>query len=71
MKSKVTYYRCQSCKENIHCDGCEKLVLKYLAEEPEISNVQLDLTAKEISFDTTVDADTLEEVLEDAGIYLA
>lgn len=71
MKSRVSYYRCQGCKENVHCNKCEKVVLKYLAEEPEITNVQLDLTAKEISFDTTLDAETLEEVLEDVGIYLA
>ena len=29
------------------------------------------MTAKTLSLDTTLDADTLEEVLEDVGLYCA
>ena len=55
----------------MHCDGCEKLLVKQLSEESEIRNVQVNMTAKTLSLDTTLDADTLEEVLEDVGLYCA
>ena len=67
---RVTYYRCQSCKENVHCYACEKSVLALLADEPEITNVQLNLTTKEMSFVTTLDECDLNDALEDVGIYL-
>ena len=71
MDMRITYYRCQTCKEQVHCGGCEKLLVKQLSEEPEIQNVQVNMTAKTLSLDTTFDADTLEEVLEDVGLYCA
>ena len=39
MDMRITYYRCQTCKEQVHCDGCEKLLIKQLSEESEIRNV--------------------------------
>ena len=71
MDMRITYYRCQTCKEQVHCNGCEKLLVKQLSEEPEIQNVQVNMTAKTLSLDTTLDVDTLEEVLEDVGLYCA
>ncbi len=71
MDMRITYYRCQTCKEQVHCDGCEKLLVKQLSEESEIKNVQVNMTAKTLSLDTTLDADILEEVLEDVGLYCA
>ena len=71
MDMRITYYRCQTCKEQVYCDGCEKLLVKQLSEESEIRNVQVNMTAKTLSLDTTLDADTLEEVLEDVGLYCA
>ena len=71
MESHITYYRCQTCKEQVHCEGCEKLLVKQLREEPEIQNVQVNMTAKKISLETALNLDELEEVLEDVGLYLA
>ena len=71
MDMRITYYRCQTCKEQVHCNGSEKLLFKQLSEEPEIQNVQVNMTAKTLSLDTTLDVDTLEEVLEDVGLYCA
>ena len=71
MDMRITYYRCQTCKEQVHCDGCEKLLVKQLSVEPGIQTVQVNMTAKTLSLDTTFDADTLEEVLEDVGLYCA
>ena len=71
MDMRITEYRCQTCKEQVHSDVCEKLLIKQLSEESEIRNVQVNMTAKTLSLDTTLDADTLEEVLEDVGLYCA
>ena len=71
MDMRITYYRCQTCKEQVHCNGCEKLLVKQLSKEPEIQNVQVNMTAKTLSLDTTLDVDTLEEALEDVGLYCA
>ena len=71
MDMRITYYRCQTCKEQVHCNGCEKLLVKQLSEETGTQNVQVNMTAKTLSLDTTLDSDTLEEVLEDVGLYCA
>lgn len=71
MDMRISYYRCQTCKEQVHCAGCEKLLVKQLSEEQGIENVQVNMTAKTLSLDTAIDSDELEEILEDVGIYRA
>ncbi len=71
MEMRISYYRCQTCKEQIHCDACEKLLLKQLSAESGIQAVQVNRAAKTITLQSALDEDTLEEVLEDVGLYRA
>ena len=70
MKYAFTYLDCQKCKERIHCDHCEKRLTESLLRIRGIRSADIQMATKCLSVDTDQDADTLEEALEDLGIFI-
>ena len=66
----VTYMSCQSCASKIHCDQCDAELAESLVQRPGIQNPQVNIKAKELVLDTTLDADDLEDILEGVGLFL-
>ncbi|MGN0978576.1 MAG: heavy-metal-associated domain-containing protein [Faecousia sp.] len=70
MKYAFTYLDCQQCRERIHCDDCEKRLTEALLRLRGIRSADIQMATKCLSVDTDLDADTLEEALEDLGIFV-
>ncbi|MGN1027479.1 MAG: heavy-metal-associated domain-containing protein [Faecousia sp.] len=70
MKYAFTYLDCQKCKERIRCDDCEKRLTEALLRIRGIRSADIQMAAKSLCVDTDLDADTLEEALEDLGIFV-
>ncbi len=65
-----TYLDCQKCKVRIHCDDCEKRLTEALLRIRGIRSADIQMAAKCLSVDLDQNADTLEEALEDLGIFV-
>jgi len=67
-----TYLTCQACNAKIHCDDCAVSLRERFLKEPGISAVEIDMPNHRIvlSF-SSIDEDDLEEVLEDAGVFIS
>lgn len=64
------YLDCQKCKERIHCDFCENHLGEALMRIRGIRSAEIQMATKCLSIDTDLDMDTLEEDLEDIGIFI-
>ena len=67
----ISYLACQTCHAKIHCDECEKRLEEALMRMQGINGASIQMAAKQCLVDGDIDADTLEEVLEDLGIFMA
>ena len=70
VKYTFTYIECQKCKEHVHCDDCEQRLTEALLRISGIQSAEIKMAAKSLSVDTAYDADTLEEALEEVGIFV-
>ena len=66
----VQYPTCQTCQAKIHCDQCSRELEDRLLRMDEISRADLNLITKIITVETDLDADDLEAVLEDIGLFV-
>ena len=66
----ITYLACQSCHAKVHCDECEKRLEDALMQMQGINGASVQMGPKQILVDGTMDADDLEEVMEDFGIFI-
>lgn len=66
----ITYLACQTCHAKIHCDECEKRLEEALMRMQGVNGASIQMAAKQALIDGPIDADTLEEVLEDLGIFI-
>lgn len=69
-KLYITYMKCQSCAAKVNCHECDAALTEDLGREKGISAVETHMKEKIISLETTLDDDTLEELLEDRGIFI-
>ena len=66
----ISYIACQTCPAKIHCDQCEKQLEEALMRSKEINGASVQIGAKSVLIDSDLDADTLEELLENLGIFV-
>ena len=66
----ITYLACQTCHAKIHCDECEKRLEEALMRMQGINGASIQMAAMQALIDGSIDADTLEEALEDLGIFI-
>ena len=67
----VSYPSCQSCHAKIYCEECEKRLEESLMRMQGIHGASIQLVPKQVIICASVDMDTLEENLEDLGLFLA
>ena len=67
----ITYLACQTCHARICCDDCEKRLEAALMRIQGINGASIRIAAKQVLVEGPIDADTLEEVLENLGIFIA
>lgn len=67
----IAYLACQTCHAKIHCDECEKRLEETLMRMQGVNGASIQMVTKQALIDGPIDADTLEEVLEDLGIFIA
>ena len=70
MNLSFSYFKCQTCASKVHCNDCGKELREDLLKNPEIESVEFDMNKKEIFIESTLDMDSLEETLEDAGLFV-
>ena len=66
----IAYLSCQTCHAKVHCDECEKRMEEALMRMQGIDRASVKMGPKQVQVEGGIDADTLEEVLEDLGIFL-
>ena len=67
----ITYLSCQTCHAKVHCDECEKRLEEVLLRIQGIDRASVRMGPKQVHVEGSIDADTLEEVLEDLGLFIA
>ena len=67
----ISYLACQTCHAKIHCDECEKRLEEALMRMQGVNGASIQMGTKQALIDGPIDIDTLEEVLEDLGIFIA
>ena len=65
----VALQPCGSCVSHSHCKECCAPIEDTLRKHPEICEVNLEPVQKILSVDTTMDPESLEDFLDDSGIY--
>ena len=66
----ISYLACQTCHAKVHCDECEKRLAEALMRMQGINSASIQIAARQALIDGSIDADTLEEALEDLGIFI-
>ena len=67
----ISYLACQTCHAKVHCDECEKRLEEALMRMQGVNGASIQMAAKQALIDGLIDIDTLEEALEDLGIFIA
>ncbi len=67
----ISYLACQTCHAKVHCDECEKRLEEALMRMQGVNGASIQMAAKQALIDGPIDIDTLEEALEDLGIFIA
>lgn len=65
----ISYLACQTCQAHIHCEECGERLCGMLMGLEGVQNAAIQMKAHRLVIDSTLDRDTLEEVLEDYGIF--
>ncbi len=65
----VTFHSCGSCVSHSHCPTCCEQAVRDLQCRPVIRSVSLDPAKKLLTLTSTADQDTLEDLLDDLGIF--
>lgn len=64
-----SYLPCQSCHAKVNCSTCAENILSELHKHTSL-HAEIDIFQKNIVIESTLDADTVEEVLENLGVFV-
>ena len=67
---KISYISCQTCHAKVHCDECEKQLEEAIMRMQGTNGASVQMGPKQVLIDSELDGDTIEEVLEDLGIFI-
>lgn len=66
-----TYLTCQSCNAKIHCDECADSLRERIMRESGINSAEIDMPNHHMKIVLNgMDEDDLEDILEDAGLFI-
>ena len=69
MTANFTYLDCQRCSERIHCGDCENRLRDVLLRITGIQSADIQMARKHLSVNTEMDADEMEEILENLSHF--
>ena len=64
------YTGCQTCQARVHCEECEERLSQMLMRLEGINGAVVQMANKQLAIDGDLDSGTLEETLEDLGIFV-
>ena len=64
------YMGCQTCQARVHCEECEERLSQMLMRLEGINGAVVQMANKQLAIDGDLDSGTLEETLEDLGIFV-
>ena len=64
------YMGCQTCQARVHCEECEERLSQMLMRLEGINGAVVQMANKQLAIDRDLDSGTLEETLEDLGIFV-
>lgn len=70
MEFAISYYGCQKCTERVNCDRCKEDLEEKLLRDSNIRHVDIQMGPKRMVLDSRLEADELEELLEEYGIFV-
>lgn len=70
MEFAISYYGCQKCTERVNCDRCKEELEEKLLRDSNIRHVDIQMGPKRMVLDSRLEADELEELLEEYGIFV-
>lgn len=65
----ITYVGCQNCQARVHCEECEERLSQMLMRLEGVNGAVVQIANKQLMIDGDIDYDTLEEALENVGIF--
>lgn len=66
-----SYLKCQSCHKRTECEQCQAQIERMLLRLDGVKSVCVNIVQKQMTLDAGgADPDDIEELLEDAGIFL-
>lgn len=68
---RFTYLSCQACTQRVHCDQCQTQITEMLMRLRGVQSVEINIVMKtmRVAFEG-IRPDEIEEVLENAGIFV-
>ena len=71
MNHTFTYMACQSCHAKIKCDQCQTQISEMLMRLKGVRSVEINIPKKTLQIVAEIiSADEIEDVLEDAGVFV-
>ena len=71
LKYTFTYLPCQSCTQRVNCEVCQTQIREMLMRVRGIQQVDINIAKKSMNVDCeNMDAGIIEDILEDAGIFI-
>ena len=64
------YMGCQSCQARVHCEECEERLSQMLVRLDGVNGAVVQMANKQLAIDGDLDSGTLDEALEDLGIFV-
>ena len=65
------YMGCQSGQARVHCEECEERLSQMLVRLEGVNGAVVQMANKQLAIDGDLDSGTLEEALEDLGIFVS
>lgn len=65
----ISYLACQTCQAHMHCRECGERLCGMLMGHQGVHSAAVNMPDHRLEIDSTLDSDTLEEVMEDFGIF--
>ena len=65
----IYYLPCQICHAKVNCKECEVRLEEALMRIQGVNAAVFQMTVRQVQIDSSLDMDTLEEALEDMGLF--
>lgn len=65
----ISYLPCQSCQAKVNCERCAQNIADGLKKHG-IDGAEINIPQNALCVETDADGDTLEEYLEDLGVFV-